>query len=202
MSLKSETDEIYDDLKKEKREKNPEKAKKKTVILFIVICSVLFVFMGLAAFIPSYIFSNKTLDNVYEFMGDKAYDKITVIKLDEYKLKNVSVKTDNESGDTFFIWIEDVKSIEYFTERYCSISLFLSGYVILSLFLAMFLKTQFTKPLSPVNPRFVASFTASLHTAESGILSIYIIWYTDISHIFLISGFIFLTGVFEYWSII
>mgnify|MGYP000062471621 CR=1 FL=1 len=29
MSLKSETDEIYDDLKKEKREKNPEKAKKK-----------------------------------------------------------------------------------------------------------------------------------------------------------------------------
>ena len=38
MSLKSETDEIYDDLKKEKREKNPEKAKKKTVILFIVIC--------------------------------------------------------------------------------------------------------------------------------------------------------------------
>ena len=62
MSLKSETDEIYDDLKKEKREKNPEKAKKKTVILFIVIGSVLFVFMGLAAFIPSYIFSNKTLD--------------------------------------------------------------------------------------------------------------------------------------------
>ena len=53
MSLKSETDEIYDDLKKEKREKNPEKAKKKTVILFIVICSVLFVFMGLAAFIFS-----------------------------------------------------------------------------------------------------------------------------------------------------
>ncbi len=117
MSLKSETDEIYDDLKKEKREKNPEKAKKKTVILFIVICSVLFVFMGLASFIPSYIFSNKALDNVYEFMGDKAYDKITVIKLDEYKLKNVSVKTDNESGDTFFIWIEDVKSIEYFTEN-------------------------------------------------------------------------------------
>jgi hypothetical protein len=66
-----------------------------------------------------------------------------------------------------------------------------------SLFLAMVLRTPFTKPFSEVKPFICASFTASLHAAASGTLSIYKNWYTLILKIIRITGFIFFVGTLE-----
>ena len=64
--------------------------------------------------------------------------------------------------------------MEYLTLKYSFVPS--GGYCTLSRFLAMDLSTPLTNPLSPPNPLDTASFTASLQTAESGTLSIYLSW--------------------------
>ena len=64
--------------------------------------------------------------------------------------------------------------------------------------LEMVRSTPFTKPFRPWNFRFTASFTASSHTALSGIRSICKIWYTDIRRMVRITGFIFFTFILEH----
>ena len=87
MSLKSETDEIYDDLKK-KKEKILKKAKKKDCNfiyshLFSSVC-----FHGSGSIYTLHIFSaTKHLIMYMNLWVTKAYDKITVIKLDGISLK-------------------------------------------------------------------------------------------------------------------
>ena len=65
------------------------------------------------------------------------------------------------------------KGIEY---SISSLSFSFSGYFMESIFLAIFLTTPFTNPLKLENFLFFANLTASLQTADSGTLSIYLSW--------------------------